>query len=214
MPSGVRPQPPAGVCKLVLNGLLFGVHPTVNVWWLKLTSAGAPNAADLLNILTTIKTDFNGNVATDLSSNWAANGFDAHWIPTVGTIVEASVAYPNAGAGGAAVQDASACYVVDWLTGLYYRGGHPRTYFAGVQSADVTLGSTIGGTRLTDLATNAAAWMAQINALSHGDITAVKFGTVSFASGKAWRVPPVFVPYTGVKIRSTIGTQRRRIGGR
>lgn len=214
MPSGVRPQPPAGTCKLVLKGLLFGVHPTVNVWWLRLTSAGAPNAADLLNVLTSIKTAYNTLNAADISANWNATSFDAHWIPTAGHIIEASFPYTNAGGAGAAVQDASASFVVDWLTGLYYRGGHPRSYLAGVASADVSNGSAVSAGRQTALATDAATWLAAVNALTHADITKVELGTVSFASGKAWRVPPIFVPYTGVKIRPIIGSQRRRIGGR
>lgn len=213
-PPGHRYPPPPGTCKLVLSGVLFGTQPCKNIWWLNLTHTGSALAADLSALLGLIDTSYVTYLLSQQSSNYTQTGWDATWIDAPGTSVDAHHIASASGSAGAAPEDAAACYVVDWLIGRYYRGGHPRTYLPGVLNAAITNGSIIGPTYQANLGDQASAWITHVNGLSTGNITAVQLGTVSFALHHAWRNPPVFEAYTGAKVRGFLGTQRRRIGGR
>lgn len=198
-----------------MRGTLFGTQPTVNVFWLNLTHTGAASQTDLNTLLAAIAADFATDVTGELSDSFEVVGWDATWITGVGTALQSTVTRTDTGAGStAAPENAATSWVVNWLIGRYYRGGHPRTYLAGISSSNITNGSNVVAANAATLAAFCTTWMGHVNAYTTGLITVVSLGTVSFAEGNAWRSPPVFVPYTGVKIRNRIGTQKRRIGGR
>jgi hypothetical protein len=101
--------------------------------------------------------------------------------------------------------------VINWAISAYYRGGKPRTYMPGVPQSVVTDGRTLSSAYRSALATDAASFITDVNAITHGGITAVQLGTVSFQVGKNWRTPPIFRPYVGASVRQIMGTQRRRL---
>jgi hypothetical protein len=184
------------------------------VFWLKLTTSGALQA-DLDSVNASVATAANSSgLIPALGTQWVMTGSDATWIYSAGNSLESHYTNDFGGTGGTCIDNAATCAVVDWLIGRYYRGGHPRTYFGGIATASVTSGSVLGNPQSANIAAGAAAWLTAVNALTHGSISAVALGTVSFAQANAWRSPPVFEAYTGSKVRTHLGTQKRRIGGR
>jgi hypothetical protein len=72
-------------------------------------------------------------------------------------------------------------------------------------------GRLLNGSYQGNLATDAQGFISDVNALTHGTISAVELGTVRFASANAWLSPPVFKPYSTATVRGIVGTQRRRL---
>lgn len=210
-PVGPRPQPPAGSCKLAVNGILFNSSATTNVFWLNLTSGGSPNVPDLTSLITSILASYKTNVLTQQSSSFKLANFVATWIPTVGAAYETAVTDATAGSLTTGSDNNATSAVINWGINRYYRGGHPRTYLPGVADSDIANGRTLSSARQAAIAAGAQAWLTAVNALTHGDITACKLGTVSFQNGDVWRSPPVFEAYQSVKMRAFLGNQRRRI---
>jgi hypothetical protein len=213
MPTGPRPAPPTGSARVAISGTIFTL-PFTNVFWLNLVSS-TPVVADLNSIIDSVlasyNTRFGALMSVDVGGTITAV---ASWTTAPGIGIETVRTHALVPTGTATVPDAAACHVVNWTIASRYRGGHPRTYFPGVQSGHVTNGHLLDSAVLANWATAAAGYLADLNALTHGAITSTTLGTVSFASHNAWRVPPIFDAYLGAGVRSILGTQRRRLGGR
>jgi hypothetical protein len=213
MPTGARPAPPTGSARVAISGTIFTL-PFTNVFWLSLVSS-TPAVADLNSIIDTMLASYNTRFGALMSTDVGATiSAVASWTTAPGLGIETIRTHALAPTGTATVPDAAACHVVNWTIAARYRGGHPRTYFPGVQSAHVTSGHLLDAAVLANWATASAGFLADVNAATHGSITTSTLGTVSFALHNAWRVPPVFEPYLGSGVRSILGTQRRRLGGR
>jgi hypothetical protein len=149
---------------------------------------------------------------TQQSSNYIQTGVKASWLYASGQSLEYAASYSNIGGiAGAEATDAT-CAVINWSITDFYRGGHPRTYLAGIPQSKITNGRTLLTAYAASLATQGINFLTGINALTHGGISATALGTVRFASGNAWLSPPVFRPYQSATVRSILGTQRRRLG--
>ena len=181
------------------------------VFYLRLTDDGTRTINDLNSILTAVGTNLNTDVMASLSSGCVVTLITGVWITSVGNQLTSSVSVNYPGTQSTAVGDAAACMVVDWKISDYYRGGHPRTYFPGLVQSTITNGSTIAAATLTGLATAFGNWRNHINALTATHVSQVEMGTVRFQSAGAWLTPPVFRVFTGLSIRSLMGTQRRRL---
>ncbi len=210
MPSGARPPIPPLFAKMVVSGTNM-THQVKTVSYLAL--AGTSIATSDLNTLsTTINTAFNTRFLSQLGDIYLTTGVQLLYIPSVGNEIVGSSAASHQGARvGGNVADASACYLINWNVNKYYKGGHPRWYLPGVITADVTNGSTVGGTQRTNLATAANGFLNDCNAATTTNITSVQLGTLSFQHNKAWRVPPIFFPFVSGAAGAFIATQRRRI---
>jgi hypothetical protein len=210
MPTGTRPQAPAGTLRVALSGLI-STHKWVNVFYCQLTHTVAVTVNDLESILNGIVDLWGGNMMASLTTNVTLQQADGVFIPSVGQSLQWTHTETKTGLDANIIQDASACAVVDWLISDYYRGGHPRTYLPGPSSSGITNASQLGATIRSNIAANAETTRNGINALTSTNVTAVTMGTVRFQSAKAWLSPPVFRPYTGSKVRSVLGSQRRRL---
>jgi hypothetical protein len=213
-PPGHRPQPPAGSCKVAISGLLFTTQPYVNTFWLSITEAGGPLVADLLNVSTSILGYYQTDMLPLLGSSVEATAIESTWLTAGPAVTYANYANAVAGGRSASVGNAATCVVVDWAVSRYYRGGHPRSYLPGPALTDTTDGAVFNSVISSSLAAGATAFIGHVNALAHGNISAVALGTYSFATANAWRATPIFEAYTGAKVRQHLGSQRRRIGGR
>lgn len=210
MPTGTRPAPPDDVCRLVLSGLNL-THRWVNVMWLNLTATSRAQA-DLQSIVDSVSSAWNTNFAPVLANGGTMTNVLGVWTtPGGGEIVANNSTVRTMSQAGTVIADAAASYVINWHINAYYRGGHPRSYFPGVVSTAVTNGSDVTTTQQGLLAPAASAYLTAVNALTHGGITAVTLGTVSFVHAHAWRTPPIFRPFQSVSVRAKLGTQRRRI---
>lgn len=210
MPSGTRPQPPVGTARVAIDSVLSG-NTCANVVWFDLTSAGSPNAGDLNFILGAFIDAWITRFKPYQAAQVTYLGANASWLHAAGQAIETAVTRSVVCTGGTTVHDAGASIVVDWGINAYYRGGHPRTYLPGVVDSNTVNSSSLDPTYRSAIATAAGGVLSDVAALSHGDITAVKLGTVTFQTGKEWRPSPFFRQYVSAKVRSRMGTQRRRL---
>lgn len=210
MPTGTRPLPLPSTARVAISGTVF-THKWTNVFWLDVTHTDPVTVNDLQTIADAIATSWNTNVANLLTTAVSLTEVQIVFFPTSGTELVFTGAYSHPGIQGDQVHDAGASIVVDWTIGAFYRGGHPRSYIPGPRSDKVNNGSTLDAAYATSLVTAWNTLRNNINALTSTNITAVVMGTCSFVRDKAYRVAPVFFPYTSTRVRPILGSQRRRI---
>jgi len=210
MPTGSRPAPPAGTARVAIRGTILG-HEWVNVFYLELTHTDPVTVDDLSALADAIDTEIAAHYPNAATTGMVISEIKLVFIPTAGSELAFTKAVSHVGSGNAAINDAAACVVVNWVISDYYRGGHPRTYFAGADGTHVTNGSDLDSASRSGLAASANDFRNGLNAITTDNITAVQMGTVRFQSGGEWLSPPVFRPYTSVSVRTKLGSQRRRI---
>lgn len=212
MPIGQRPAPPVGTCRLAISGKING-HTWVNVMWLQLTLSGAATVNDLKVVVDAIATSYATNMLHQAPNTVTVEQITASWLHATGQSLDYVGAYSLAGSDTGTVADDAAAAVINWTIGDYYRGGHPRTYVPGVETNKMTGGSDLTSSARSTYAQYANTFRNAVNALTSGNITAVKLGTVRFVSNKQWLSPPVFREYTSAGCRSVIGLIRGRLIG-
>lgn len=197
----------------------FSVAGTVNsiawanVFWANLTTSGTPTQTDLDTWLTAAQAAYKTRFAAYSQTVVTYTQAQALlFLPGSLTLPSLIAMTGTASGTNTAGTDQSACTVVSWQTGVYWRGGKPRTYIPFPPAANVTNNRSIAAGTITALTTAAAAFRTDINALTAGAISGTQLGFVSFRHANADRVPPVFFAYTGVKVHPRLGSQRRRLG--
>jgi hypothetical protein len=197
--------------RLILTGTTLG-HRWAAIQWLQLTQTSR-TSTDLQSIVSSISAAWGTRFAPDILTTTQLNEVLGVWIvPGPGEIIATdSTVRAGTVTSTTQVQDASACLILQWHISAYYRGGHPRTYLPGLGVSAITNGSDLSSGTQSAFQASALAYMNDINALTHGGITGVTFGTVSFQTAHAWRTPPIFRPFIGVGVNPKLGTQRRRI---
>jgi hypothetical protein len=184
-----------------------------NIFHAQLTTSSTIAQADLDTWLSTFagdyKTRFQGLLPTDYTFSYAKAVLYA---PGGGELVSTytPTAWSGTGASGSAI--GALCAVISWQSGVYWRGGKPRTYVP-LPSNQVSSGlDTVAATFRTNLTTDGTNFKNDINGLSSGTITGTTFGFVSFRSGNAERGTPLFFAIVGCVVHARVGTQRRRNG--
>jgi hypothetical protein len=175
--------------------------------------------ADLTAIANTVM-GYWGNLVKNLTSTaFSTTQVTLQWLPDTGAVVEGtSTATAIPGLSASPPLSAQACLCLSWQAGLYYRGGKPRSYIMGITEAALASGSSklISASAAAQAATDGNTFISDLNALTYvkGGTTYDLFGvgTVSFAKGGEWRVPPVAVSYTSCLCGQRLDTQRRRLG--
>jgi hypothetical protein len=116
---------------------------------------------------------------------------------------------PQSGANNTQPMPGNVTVAVHWGTGRRGRSFNGRTYHLGLCANQVT------GDQITPAALPViqAAYDALRTALDNA-VVGVEFSVLSVQSNKAWRVPPIMTPITGVAIDPNIDSQRRRLAGR
>jgi hypothetical protein len=190
-----------------------GVSVWANVFWVQTTVSGTPPQADLDAILLAFSNAYKTRFAPLMSNDAAFKQAACTFFDPGGGIVQSALALTGNGTNGSSADsDAAASKVISWRSNVYWRGGKPRTYLAGSVAGDFSDPQTVTAGVRTTMVTNAAAFRTDVNALTHGAITTVTLGFVSFRSGNADRVPPAFFPISGAVAHQRFGTQRRRLG--
>jgi len=111
----------------------------------------------------------------------------------------------NPGGRGGVALPASVAACVSWNAAVRYRGGHARTYLAGINQADTDDPRHFGGTWL-GLATTA------MNAFAVDPPTGYQYVLLRRVFGGVQRTPPLVYPLGSPSINSRIDSQRRRLG--
>jgi hypothetical protein len=163
-----------------------------------------------------------GNIFDVVKVNYIANTSNqneiqevtATYFPTGSPLVVVG-AHTGSTAGGVSTggpASASLAAVLSWQSGVYWRGGKPRTYIGGLDLSSFADEVTLDPTYISTLLTDGTNLIAALNALASGNFDSIQFGLVSFVSGGVDRTPPVFFPITGVAVHPRIDSQRRRLG--
>lgn len=203
---------PDNSVRFSIAGTLNGV-PWANVMWAQLTTSGTPTQGDLDTWLTAVQAAYKTQFAPNSQTYVLYTQAQALLFLPGALTLPSLIAMTGAGTGTLTSGDPSdVCWVISWQTGVYWRGGKPRTY---IPAPTVGLRSDhriLTATAQTNLRTTALAFRTAVNAATAGAITGSSLGFVSFRSGGADRSPPVFFSYTDAKVHPRLGTQRRRLG--
>jgi hypothetical protein len=199
-------------CRVALVGSLRG-QACANVMYFKLSTSGSIVQADLdtwtAAVAAAFKTRMQGSLPSDYTFSYAKAVL---FTPGGGELVSTNTPTAWSGTSGATSLVGSVCVVLSWSSGVYWRGGKPRTYIPASTGAITAGTDQIAGATRTAIATAASNLKNDFNALTATSITGTQFGFVSFRSGNAERTPPVFFAITGVVIHPRVGSQRRRDG--
>ena len=155
---------------------------------------------------------FRTRFGAQLSSHWTSTAQRTVWYKDATTEIAVDGADTGSGSDSSAVETAATCYLINWLIAGSYRGGHPRTYLAGVNAGGLVDVNTLTSTKRTNLTTAAANFLSDVNALTPSGWSSVGLGTIRFFRNHNALSPPVFEPYLGASVSPFIATQRRRIG--
>jgi len=210
------PRPPlAGSVKLECNWQSDGSAIAHNISY-----ALFGTSVDLSN--ETTLTD----LANNLMTSWASSGMPAqlseHWHLISVTASdnsgasEASYLSTHAsipGTDSSMAQPPQVAVCASWQIPARYRGGKPRWYLPGITLN--ALSASYGAAILPSWATaTETALRAFLAAFQDGTANGMDYtwGTLSYFTGNAPRVTPVFRLYTGVIVHERLDSQRRRSG--
>jgi hypothetical protein len=203
---------PDNTVRFSIQGTLNAVN-WANVFWANLTLSGTPSQADLDTWLTAAAAAYKTRWAPNMGSTALYTQAQASLFLPANGLLPSIVAMTGGGTGTPGTgQPQSAAMVISWQTGVYWRGGKPRSYIPCPPEAAISNNKNIQTASLATLATVGNNFRTDINALTSGAITGTQLGFVSFRHGNADRVPPLFFAFTGVKVHPRLGTQRRRLG--
>jgi hypothetical protein len=213
MPTGHRPPPPPGALKITFN-YSYGTRTAQNICWASWSyTTGNPTGAELTTLANSIMTEWGATVLAPLSEYCTLSSVTLEAFGASGTVFTGSstdTALNGTASGQGLTNQVAVC--LSWQTGLYYRGGKPRTYLPGIPASALASGyNDITTTFRNTLQTDAAAALATYNGYSLlGE--PIVFSWLSFAKAGAWLEPPVLRAITGVEVGLRLDTQRRRLG--
>ena len=203
------PQPPVpGVVKIELLGSLTGI-PTANIF--HASYGGSPptstQAQTLANNLigafrsafqALVSTEYNCTLCrvTDLSSpSGAVAESAAGWSGTL-----SSQPLPN-----------QTAMLVNWLVGRRYRGGHPRSYIAGLSQIELGSPTSWDPAYLGEWQIAVNSWHSSLNGGAIGSFGPFSHVNVHMIHLGAYVVPPVVDAILSGAPNPTPGTQRKRL---
>jgi hypothetical protein len=120
--------------------------------------------------------------------------------------------YPGQGTNPALPPNCAVC--ISWPIAAHYRGGHPRMYLPGVQSAAMEDpgGKDILATVRDGLENFGQDLITAFAGAAIEGVTSLALGTISYYAGKVLRSLPLFRPYLGAEVGARLDSQRRRLG--
>lgn len=197
------------VARIALEGN-NGTTPWANILHC-LYDGGPPTTADLNTWCAAISSEWSAHtraqqtsqahltsvVAVDLSSSTGAGG---SWSGSI------------AGSDATGAAPANVAAVIKASIARRYRGGHPRTYFAGLPNSALADQAHLGATYMTSLLTAWNQLMTAITLPTYTSFDPQSMVCVSYRSGGAPRATPLVELITGFSVESQFGSQRRRIG--
>lgn len=213
MPAGPRPNPPAHVVRVTVTGT-HDVARWANTFWVRNGNETTPTSGDLTSFLNDFVDKFVTRFAPKVGATWTVTGGIALYYGPAGGILDASSSHTGAGALSGSNLPASVAMCVGWKVQPHYRGGHARTYLAGQVTGNIASTTGFSPTVCAAVAVSANSFLTDINGISHGDLSDLHLGTVSFVLAKAWRSPPIFRDFVpgAAHVDTRIDSQRRRLG--
>jgi len=202
--------PPAlGIAKITVKQTLAGVN-VYNVLHAYMNNNAAVPQSELDSLASTVRAAWVTNVLP--LQGGAVTLSDVQVVDLTNEFGLGSVASgSNVGTATGTNLPANACTCWSWKILNRYRGGHPRTYIAGLTSSNILNANTIAATHRTAHATAAAAVRTAINGVSANGGTALMCA-VSYYKDKVLRPAGIALVFTGVSVDDRIDSQRRRLG--
>lgn len=208
MPTGPRPSPPVGVCKVDYRWT-FGDSFGQNVFWTMIT--GALTYANIATFATDMYGAYQTTLLTQMNNTANLQECICTYYDGAGNPQgSSSSVHPGGHTSAPAIANAAA--VLSWKIPASYRGGKPRTYIGGLSTGDFASTRTLSSSEVGNMETSALAFLTAVNGITLTGVTGTALGTVSFQHLGAWRTPPIFYSYIAVGVQQRICTQRRRLG--
>lgn len=209
------PKPPAPHC------VQFTVHQTLgldlavaNVHHMSFAALSvAATPADLLTAATDFLTIWVSRFPFELGGDQFTTGCTAKDIGVVNGGDATHVITPVQGGIGGGDFPANVALVVSWSEFLSYKGGHPRTYLAGIPRTAGLNPQQVAPAYATNVQTTANAFLADL--AGHTWPTAWGAGelvVVHYRLNGAALTPPEPRPITGALVNQRFDSQRRRLG--
>jgi len=211
----VLPPAPLGI-RVIFKGTYQGSN-WANIMYVQY-STGTPTVADLNTLAASIGSNYRTNVMV--------NSVVTCHLTSV-TLVDINTDSGNAGVdltdrtGPVALtgMPVQVCQVLSWKIARRYRGGHPRSYIAGISDSQRADFRTWSVASKNALAAGGLAFITAVNALSSASTGQLTLGTYSYYHGvdpvthkPILRTTPLFQKYIGTGVDGRIDTQRRRLG--
>jgi hypothetical protein len=159
---------PDNSVRIAVNGTVRGQN-AANVYHAQLTTSSSIAQADLDTWVTSYLAAFKTRFQTVLASDYSlVYGKAVCFTPGGGELVSTITPTTWAGTGGSATSNGALSSVVSWNSGVYWRGGKPRTYLP-MPSVSVNSGlDTLVASYRTNLGTAATNFRSDVNALTAG----------------------------------------------
>jgi hypothetical protein len=200
--------PPAGVAHARIKGT-YGDTAWATGFWLLV--GGTPLFADITALATDMFGIFETTLLTQLDNDVVETECDVEYWTGTGNMISEVFGAHNGGVVGGGF-GASTAAVISWAITDSYRGGKPRNYLPGVPIGAAGTQRLFTDAFVSSLRTQAAAFLADVNAITTTHISSVALGVVHFFRGGVALSPPTFDPYIGASVQKRYCSQRRRLG--
>lgn len=198
--------------RCVINQTLAG-QPIINVLHAAKTNSSPWTQAQADTFVNAMRASWVTNVLAKQSKDITLGAIVGTDLTNITGVVATSTAPDAPGGTFAGSLPANAAMCISWPIARHYRGGHPRTYLAGMNQSDVQNANTWTPAAVTSYVSGMVAFRTACNAVSLGTDT-VALCVVHRGPKKAPLAIPTIdvlgVPHTD----GGIDSQRRRLGKR
>ena len=184
-----------------------------NVLWVQCVAGSPPSQANLDAVVDAIALAYHNRFQPQLTTSSSLTLGTGLYFTGPSTVLRSSRTFSYGGTHSTGTDEAgqvAAC--ISWATNQYFRGGHPRTYLAGLRSDQLTNGKTFTGALVTALTSAAGSFLSDVNAITAGTITQTTLGLMRFVNGGSVLNPGEFHTFIGASVNARVDTQRRRLG--
>lgn len=208
------PLPAPECVRIAIQQKLGNDNDVLNIFHVQVDGAGPYDPADLNalahGMYTAFTNAFYPHLTTAISAVLATardisvvDGADGIYVPGA----------PIVGSLATAPLTANTAVVVSWKEPISYRGGHPRTYLAGVDFASTVDPQHIVNSKANTLTADGLAFRTAVNALTPGGtIPTVKLVVVHYRLNDTVQTPPQVQHISSAVVDTRLDSQRRRLG--
>lgn len=212
------PKPPlANTVKLEVNWANSLGRPAHNIAYAQFAGSVDTSSPTLLGqvaaALFSAFTTGSPHIMSQLSAQWNLVSVTCSDNSGASDAQATTTSSPFAGASSGPSLPPQCAVCISWDIAARYRGGKPRWYLPGVPNTAQTEtdDSGLSSTFATAVEQGANQLESQFNASSPGGNDII-LGTISYFTGKAPRVTPLFRPFAAARVHERLDSQRRRSG--
>lgn len=208
-----RPNPPAHVLRVAAEGSVDGVN-WANVFWIRNGGGQTPQLGNLTALLDDIGDLYENQFLNVLASTVSLSKIVGLYYGPTGGDIGSEVEHAATGGDSTQALPNNCSMCISWHVIPRYKGGHPRTYLPPSTVARTASPRLWQTAEVTGMAQRANNFLASINGATHGELSDLHLGTVSFVLRGDWRSPPVFRDFSpnGATVDARIDSMRRRLG--